>query len=166
MNKISPLLCVPLLAACGVAGAQDATAPATPVLPANALDAHAAAAAIEACSAKMQLLLAALDRHDYAGAEADFDDTMRASLSPGQLQQAWDSLPQKFGAPGLRGAAYNSVSSGYNVVTVPTPFQNASLAAQIACGADGKIVGFHVMTLAPSSPAAAGSAATPTPSGH
>ena len=101
MNRISPLLCVPLLAACGVAGAQDATAPATPILPANAVDAHAAAAAIESCNAKMQTLLAALDRHDYAGAETDFDDTMRAGLSPDQLQQAWESLPQKFGAPGL-----------------------------------------------------------------
>lgn len=166
MTAISRLFSLPLLTACGIAGAQNATAPATPILLLNAADAHTAAAAIEACNAKMQTLLAALDRRDYAGAETDFNDTMRAGLTPGQLQQAWESLPAKFGQPVSRGAAHNSASNGYNVITVPMSFQNASLAAQIACGADGKIAGFHVMTLPSPSPATAGSVAAPSSSGH
>lgn len=46
----------------------------------NTLAPQAAAAAIESCIEKTQALLAALDRHDYAGAEMDFNPTMRAGL--------------------------------------------------------------------------------------
>jgi len=152
-----------LLIASGSVHAQASAPPATAV---NTAGAQTAAAAIESCNAKMQTLLAALDKHDYAGAETDFNDTMRAGLTPDQLQQAWESLPQKFGTPGPRGMPHNSASHGYNVITVPMSFQNASLAAQIACGADGKIAGFHVMTLPSPSPATAGSVAAPSSSGH
>ncbi|MBS0431207.1 MAG: DUF3887 domain-containing protein [Proteobacteria bacterium] len=159
MMKVQPLLCATLLAAGGVAHAQVQAAPANPIQPPNAADAHAAAAAIEACNAKMMALLAALDQHDYPGAVKDFDDTMRAGLTSDKLQQVWESLPARFGTPGPRGTPHNSTSGGYTVITVPMQFQNGSLAAQIACGADGRIAGFHVMTLSPTQPAAGSSAA-------
>lgn len=158
MTRITSLSCMVLLIASGSVHAQATASPGAAV---NTAGAQSAAAAIESCNAKMQTLLAALDRHDYAGAEVDFNDTMRAGLTPDQLQQAWESLPQKFGTPGPRGMPHNSASNGYNVITVPMSFQNASLAAQVACGADGKIAGFHVMTLPPPSPAATGSTAAP-----
>lgn len=163
MIRITPLPCMVLLIASGSLYAQASAPPAMVV---NTADAQPAVAAIESCNAKMQTLLAALDKHDYAGAEMDFNDTMRAGLTPDQLQQAWESLPQKFGTPGPRGMPHNSASNGYNVITVPMSFQNASLAAQIACGADGKIAGFHVMTLPSPTPATAGSVAAPSSSGH
>ena len=128
---------------------------------ANALAPQASASAIEACTIKMQALLAALDKGDYAGAEMDFDDTMKAGLTPDQLKQAWESLPAKFGAPGQRGAPRNSLSDNYIVITVPMQYQNGNLAAQIACGANGRIAGFHVMTM-PFAPAAS---SAPAPAG-
>jgi hypothetical protein len=135
------------------------TAPATPApqLSVNALGPQASAAAIESCNSKMQALLAALDKGDYAGAEMDFNDTMKAGLSPDQLKQAWQSLPTRFGQPISRGSAHNSMSNGYVVITVPMTYQNANLAAQIACGADGKIAGFHAMTLPVAAPGSSSS---------
>lgn len=130
----------------------------------NELAPQAAAAAIESCVSQTDALLAALDKGDYKGAEMDFNPTMQAGLPPGQLQQAWEALPSRFGQPGQRGAPHNSLSDGYVVVTVPMPYQKMMLAAQVACAADGKIAGFHVMTLpepepASSSPAPASSSA-------
>ena len=133
------------------APAQSASAMAPPATPPaqspNAMTPQASAAAIEACNGKMRALLAALDKGDYQGAEMDFDDTMKAGLTPDKLQQAWQSLPARFGQPVSRGTPHNSISDGYVVITVPMTYQNGNLAAQIACGADGKIAGFHAMTL-------------------
>lgn len=138
------------------APAQASTA-AIPVSPAattrNALAPQAAATRVASCTNITNNLLAALDKGDYAGAEMDFNDAMRAGLNPAQLKAAWESLPAKFGQPGPRGAPRNSSSEGYTVITVPMPFQNGNLAAQVACATDGKVAGFHVMT-APSAPAA------------
>ncbi len=144
----------------------DQTAPAAPApqQSINALAPQASAAAIESCNGKMQALLAALDKSDYTGAEMDFNDTMKAGLSPDQLKQAWQSLPAKFGQPISRGSAHNSMSNGYVVITVPMTYQNGNLAAQIACGADGKIAGFHAMTL-PSAAPGSTSAASASSSG-
>ena len=125
----------------------------TPQQSINALAPQASAAAIESCNNKMTALLAALDKGDYAGAEMDFNDTMKAGLTPDQLKQAWQSLPAKFGQPISRGMPHNSMSDGYVVITVPMKFQNGDLAAQIACGTDGKIAGFHAMTLPAAAPA-------------
>lgn len=120
----------------------------------NELAPQAAAASIESCISKTDALLAALDKGDYQGAEMDFNPTMQAGLPPAQLKQAWESLATRFGRPGPRGAPHNSLSDGYVVITVPMPFQSMMLAAQVACAADGKIAGFHVMTLPAPAPAA------------
>ncbi|HET6906726.1 MAG TPA: DUF3887 domain-containing protein [Rhodanobacteraceae bacterium] len=120
----------------------------------NELAPQAVAAEIESCISKTDALLAALDKGDYRGAEMDFNPTMQAGLPPEQLKQAWEGLPARFGQPGPRGAPHNSLSGGYVVITVPMPFTNMMLAAQVACEADGKIGGFHVMTLPTPAPAA------------
>ena len=144
---------------CGVAafaqtsGNKTAPPTTTPQQSINTLSPQASAAAIESCNDKMRALLAALDKGDYQGAEMDFNDTMKAGLSPDQLKQAWQSLPAKFGQPISRGTPHNSMSDGYVVITVPMKFQNGDLAAQIACGTDGKIAGFHAMTLPGAAPA-------------
>ena len=125
----------------------------------NQLAPQAAAASIESCIAKTGALLAALDKGDYQGAEMDFNPTMQAGLPPAQLKQNWESLPARFGTPGPRGAPHNSLSNGYVVITVSMPFQHMMLAAQVACAADGKVAGFHVMTLPAPQPEPAASAA-------
>lgn len=126
----------------------------------NELAPQAAAASIESCISKADSLLAALDKGDWQGAEMDFNPTMQAGLPPAQLQQGWESLPARFGQPGPRGAPHNNLSGGYVVVTVPMPFPSMMLAAQVACAADGKIAGFHLMTLPAPAPAAS---AAPSP---
>lgn len=139
--------------------------PAAPVSPSaraiNALAPQAAAAEIESCIGKADALLAALDKGDYQGAEMDFNPTMQAGLPPVQLQQVWESLPARFGAPGPRGAPHNHLSDGYVMITVPMPYQKTMLAAQVACEADGKVAGFHLMTLPAPEPPTAASTATP-----
>ncbi|HET9835051.1 MAG TPA: DUF3887 domain-containing protein [Rhodanobacteraceae bacterium] len=125
----------------------------------NALAPQAAAAAIESCLGKTDALLAALDKGDYQGAEMDFNPTMQAGLPPEQLKQVWESLSSRFGPPGARGAPHNQFGDGYVVVTVPMPYQKTMLAAQVACAADGKIAGFHLMTQAASQPEPAASTA-------
>lgn len=146
------------------------TPPAATAAPAdkaiNQLAPQAAAAEIESCIGKTDALLAALDKGDYQGAEMDFNPTMQAGLPPGQLKQAWESLPSRFGKPGPRGAPHNSLSGGYVVITVPMPFENMMLAAQAACSADGKIAGFHVMALPAPEPEPAASAAPSPAPGH
>lgn len=132
----------------------------------NQLAPQAAAAEIESCIGKTDALLAALDKGDYQGAEMDFNPTMQAGLPPGPLKQAWESLPSRFGKAGPRGAPHNSLSGGYVVITVPMPFENMMLAAQAACSADGKIAGFHVMTLPVPGPEPAASAAPSSAPGH
>ncbi len=114
---------------------------------AGATGGQASAAAIEGCTAKATTLLDALDKGDYADAGKDFSDQVRAGAPADKLKAVWESMPQRFGARGARGAPQNSASDGYIVITVPMPFQNGNLAAQVACGADGKIAGFHVMTV-------------------
>jgi hypothetical protein len=131
----------------------------------NELAPQAAAASIESCIAKTDALLAALDKGDYQGAEMDFNPTMQAGMPPAQLKQDWESLPARFGKPGPRGAPHNSLSGGYVVVTVPMPHPNMMLAAQVACAADGKVAGFHVMTLPAPEPEPATSAAPASSSG-
>lgn len=158
MNKNhTAILVLIVFTACltGIAYAQTSgnkTAPptTTPQRSINALAPQASAASIESCNNKMQALLAALDKGDYQGAEMDFNDTIKAGLAPDQLKQAWQSLPAKFGTAGMRGAAQASMSNGYTVITVPMQYQNGSLAAQVACGTNGKIAGFHVLTMPPS----------------
>ncbi len=159
MNKHFPALALTGLAALVVSahaqtsGNKTTTPTITPPPSINALSAQASAELIESCNNKMQSLLAALDKGDYTGAEMDFDDTMKAGLTRDQLQQAWQSLPAKFGQPLSRGAAHNSTSDNYIVITVPMQYQSGNLAAQIACGANGKIAGFHVMTIPAAVPA-------------
>lgn len=146
-------LCLAAIGALTVIAAQAQTAnpaPAPPPSqPAAAPSPQATAESIEACTLKTDELLVALDRKDWAGAERDFNAQMLAGLTAAQLQQGWESLPAKFGQPGPRGTPQNSYSNGYVVITVPMQFQNGNLAAQVACGADGKIAGFHAMTLPP-----------------
>lgn len=125
----------------------------------NDLAPQAAAAEIESCMSKADALLAALDKADYKGAEMDFNPTMQAGLPPGQLKQVWESLPARFGTPGPRGAPRNHLSGGYVMITVPMPYQKMMLAAQVACEADGKIAGFHLMALPATEPGPAASAA-------
>jgi outer membrane biosynthesis protein TonB len=95
------------------------------------------------CMARATSLLDDAQKADFAGATRDFDAKMRTDMPPPKLKQQWDSMAQ-FGKLVARGQSHIGTGQGYLVVMVPLIFEKTNLVAQIACGSDGRIAGFHV----------------------
>jgi hypothetical protein len=129
--------------------------PATAAAPADSADAKPPAGAAESpaqaeersvaasCVARATGFLDAAEKADFAGATRDFDAKMRTDLPPPKLKQQWDSMAQ-FGKLVARGQSHIGTGQGYLVVMIPMIFEKTNLVAQIACGSDGRIAGFHV----------------------
>jgi len=96
------------------------------------------------CPTLSSRLLDHLDKGDFAGATADFDDRMRTGLSAAALAKVWQSLPQKFDARGMREPARTSLANGFAVVVTPMHYGNTLIDARVACSADGRIAGFYI----------------------
>jgi hypothetical protein len=103
--------------------------------------AHAASADCQAASTR---LLDHLDKGDYAGATADFNDQMKAAETADKLAALWQSMPKQLGAPGVREAAQVSAVPNYAVVVTALHYGQGMIDAQVACDADGKIAGFYI----------------------
>lgn len=99
-----------------------------------------------ACEARSTSLLDAAQKGDFAAATKDFDARMRSAMPPEKFKETWASLAQ-FGALQARGQAHPSKGEGYFIVMTPLIFEHTNLIAQIACGSDGRIAGFHVKPL-------------------
>lgn len=99
-----------------------------------------------ACESRAKSLLDAAQKGDYATATRDFDAKMRSAMPPPKFQQAWESLA-RFGALQARGQTHPAGSEGYIAVMIPLVFEKANLFAQVTCGSDGLIAGFHVKPL-------------------
>lgn len=95
------------------------------------------------CSARATSLLDDAQKSDFGGATRDFDAKMRTDMPATKLKQQWDSLAQ-FGKLVARGQSHLSSGQGYTLVMIPLIFEKTNLVAQIACGTDGRIAGFHV----------------------
>ncbi|MGN6513403.1 MAG: DUF3887 domain-containing protein, partial [Lysobacteraceae bacterium] len=102
-------------------------------------------------------LLDRLDAHDYAAAEAMFDEQMAAAVPADKLKAVWESLPSQAGGATGRGDASVSAQQGMQLVVIPLHYANGELVAKIAVRPDGKIAGFLIQPAAP--PAAAAPAA-------
>jgi hypothetical protein len=98
------------------------------------------------CESRATSLLDAAQKGDYAAATRDFDAKMRTGMPVPKFKQAWESLAQ-FGTLTARGQSHPARSEGYIAVMIPLIFEKANLYAQIACGSDGRIAGFHVKPL-------------------
>jgi glucose/arabinose dehydrogenase len=103
--------------------------------------AHAASADCQAASTR---LLDHLDKGDYAGATADFNDKMKAAETTDKLAALWQSMPLQLGAPGAREPAQVSAVPNYVVVVTALHYGPGMIDAQVACDADGKIGGFYI----------------------
>jgi hypothetical protein len=103
--------------------------------------AHAASADCQAASTR---LLDHLDKGDYTGATADFNDRMKAAETADKLATLWQSMPKQLGAPGVREAAQASSIPNYDVVVTALHYGPGMIDAQVACDADGKIAGFYI----------------------
>jgi hypothetical protein len=99
------------------------------------------------CTARATSMLDDAQKSDFGGATRDFTAKMRTDMPAPKLKQQWDSLAQ-FGKLVARGQAHLSSGQGYTLVMIPLIFEKTNLVAQIACGSDGRIAGFHV-TAAP-----------------
>jgi hypothetical protein len=118
-------------------------APMSPLAPqSDTPDARLAAG----CEARATSILDAAQKGDYAAAVRDFDAKMRSAMPAAKFKQDWESLAQ-FGALQARGQSHLATSEGYLIVTIPLIFEKANLYAQIDCGSDGRIAGFHVKPL-------------------
>jgi hypothetical protein len=129
------------------APAAPAPAAQTPETKKPAAESSADAQAISlaaSCTARATSLLDDAQKSDFGGATRDFDAKMRTDMPPAKLKQQWDSLAQ-FGKVIARGQSHLSSGQGYTLVTIPLIFEKTTLVAQIACGTDGRIAGFHVM---------------------
>ncbi len=98
------------------------------------------------CVARASSLLDAAQKGDYAAATQDFDARMSSALPPAKFGEAWAQLSQ-FGKLKARGQSHAIKGEGYLAVTIPLIFEKKNLYAQVACGDDGRIAGFHVKPL-------------------
>ncbi|HKE47918.1 MAG TPA: DUF3887 domain-containing protein [Rhodanobacteraceae bacterium] len=96
-----------------------------------------------ACSSRASSLLDDAQKADYGNATRDFNATMRSQMPPAKLKEQWESLAQ-FGKLVARGQSHLGTGDGYTIVMIPLIFEKTNLVAQIACGTDGRIAGFHV----------------------
>ncbi len=95
------------------------------------------------CVARATSLLDDAQKNDFDGATRDFDAKMRTDMPAPKLKQQWDSLAQ-FGPLVARGQSHLGSGQGYMIVLIPLIFEKTNLVAQIACGSDGRIAGFHI----------------------
>src|SRR5262249_24926506 len=99
------------------------------------------------CIAHATNMLDEAQKADFGSATRDFDAKMRTEMPAPKLKQQWDSLAQ-FGKLVARGQSHLSSGQGCTLVMIALICEKTSLVAQIACGSDSRIAGFHV-TAAP-----------------
>lgn len=126
------------------AAESPAAVPDEPPAPQSADDEQKRIAA--GCRSRATSLLDAAQKGDFAAATRDFDAQMRGALKPDKFKALWDSLG-RFGALTARGESHPSRGDGYYLVMTPLIFEKETLVAQVACGNDGLIAGFHVKPL-------------------
>lgn len=95
------------------------------------------------CQARATNLLDEAEKAHWGEATSAFDAKMRSALPAPKFKEAWESLTQ-FGKLTARGQSHLGKGEGYTIVIIPLIFEKANLLAQVACGSDGRIAGFHV----------------------
>lgn len=111
---------------------------------ANATAGQANAVRIETCTATTNTLIDHLEKGHFKAATSSFDATMRANLDADKLAQFWKQVAGQVGTLQGRGTTQNMMYEGHAVITLPLHFEKGDANAQVACGADGKVAGFHL----------------------
>ena len=133
-------------AAAPTVDAGAAPAPSDAAAPEVSADAAADMQALSiasSCQARATNLLDEAEKAHWGEATSAFDAKMRSALPAPKFKEAWESLAQ-FGKLTARGQSHLGKGEGYTIVIVPLIFEKANLLAQVACGSDGRIAGFHV----------------------
>lgn len=106
-----------------------------------------AQAAEPSCQATSSRMLDHLDKDDYSGATADFNDRMKAALSADQLGKIWTAMAQQFGARGAHDQARVAEVNGHTAVITALHYGTHLVDARVSCDPDGKVAGFHIKPL-------------------
>lgn len=91
--------------------------------------------------ARAKAFVETLQRGDFVGAAATFDDRMTSALPPPKLKEAWEGLAKQFGALKSIGAARAERRGPIELVYVTCEFEKTKLDIRLAFGPDSKIGG-------------------------
>jgi len=103
--------------------------------------------------ARAREFVALLAKHDFAPAQALFDDSLRAQLTPAALEQAWGQLQKAGGTFQKTGAARVESSAKNDVVFLTLEFEKMQFDARLPVDKAGRIGGLkfdlHTEYIAP-----------------
>lgn len=106
-----------------------------------------AQAAMPSCEATSGRMLTRLDKGDYTGATADFNEKMKGALDADRLDRIWTAIAQQFGARGAHDQARISDADGHTVVITALHYGTHLVDARVVCDPDGKVAGFFIKPL-------------------
>jgi hypothetical protein len=131
-----------------LACATSAPAPVTPA-PAPVAPAPAPAATVapspSAIEATANGLVASLAAGKPVDAEAHFDATMKAALTPAKLDEVWRSIVTQYGSYQKITEASTTQEAGYRVVYLWTKFERGMVTTKVVFGASGEVAGLFFL---------------------
>jgi dienelactone hydrolase len=98
---------------------------------------------------KARSFLERLDKGDFAGAAADFDETMMKVSGPDKLAAFWKEVPARMGAFRRQTDARREKLDPYDIVLVTCEFANVTLDARVVFDKAGRIAGFQFVPSLP-----------------
>jgi uncharacterized protein len=98
---------------------------------------------------KARNFLERLDKGDFTGAAADFDETMMKVSGPDQLAAFWKEVPARLGAFRRQKDARREKLDPYDIVLVTCEFANVTLDARVVFDKEGRIAGFQFVPSLP-----------------
>ena len=99
---------------------------------------------------KARNFLGRLDKGDFAGAVADFDETMKKVSGPDKLAAFWKEVPARMGAFRRQTVARREKLDPYDIVLVTCEFAKVTLDARVVFDKEGRIAGFQFVPSLPS----------------
>ena len=98
---------------------------------------------------KARNFLERLDKGDFAGAAADFDETMLKVSGPDKLAAFWKEVPARLGAFRRQTDARREKLDPYDIVLVTCEFAKITLDARVVFDKEGRIAGFQFVPSLP-----------------
>jgi hypothetical protein len=81
---------------------------------------------------------------DFEGVRANFNETMKQTLSAERMKQVWRAAITHHGAYQSQGEARNAQQDGYDVYVIRCEMKNSPMEVVVAYDRDGKIGGLWV----------------------
>jgi len=103
----------------------------------------------DALVVKARNFLERLDQGDFAGAAADFDETMTKVSGPDKLAAFWKEVPARMGAFRRQTAARRERLEPYDIVLVTCEFEKVTLDARVVFDKEGRIAGLQFVPSLP-----------------